>query len=121
MTMGDLHSLYLALRDVMKTAAPSMKVAKDQLGDFMLTVPQDVMASKDPIWFGSVRLTATNVSFYLPPLAAREGRDLPIPEKLKARSTSKTCFTFVAQDDERFAELATLTQKCAEAYAVAAR
>lgn len=107
--MSDLHSLYLALRDVMKSSAPTMKVAKDTLGEFTLNVPQDVMASKDPIWFGSVRLTATNVAYYLPTLISRECRDIAIADALKSKATSKTCFTFQSQDDALFAQLADLT------------
>jgi hypothetical protein len=119
--MSDLHSLYLALRDVMKTAAPHMKVAKDTLGELTVNVPQDVMAAKDPIWFGSVRLTATNVAYYLPTLITREARDIAIPEALKAKATSKTCFTFQTQDEALFALLSGVTAKAAEAFGAYAK
>jgi hypothetical protein len=116
MTMSDLYPLYISLRDMMVRAAPEMKIAKDALGELTLNVPQDVLASKDPLWFGSVRLIKNTVSYYLQPLASKEGRSIDVPSGLKALSTSKTCFVFSALQPDRFAELEAITQKAAEAF-----
>lgn len=116
--MADIYPLYITLRDLMvRAAAGSTKIAKDALGELTLNVAADVMASKDPVWFGSVRLTATNVAYYLPPLAMKQGRDLAISDALKKYATSKTCFVFHDLQPERFAELETLTLQAARAYA----
>ena len=68
------------------------------------------------MWFGSVRLTATNVAYYLPPLAMKQGRDLPVPDALKKYATSKTCFVFHDVQTERFAELEALTRAAASGF-----
>ena len=116
--MADLYPLYLSLRDLMVRAAPAMKISKDAVGDLQLSaVSRDVMASKDPIWFGSVRLSGNNVSYYLPPLAAKEGRDLSVPEPLKRLASSKTCFVFHDANPDRLTELEQLTRAAAQKYA----
>ena len=115
--MADLYPVYLALRNLMLRAAPGTQIGKDASGEFTLNVARDVMNAKDPVWFGSVRLGPSNVSYYLPPLAAREGRDLVVPEGLKRLSTSKTCFVFHDAQADRLAELEVLTHAAAEKYA----
>jgi len=114
--MADLYPLYMSLRDLMVRAAPTMKIGKEILGEVTLNVPAATMHSKDPIWFGTVRLTANNVAYYLPPLAMKEGRDLPVSEALKKRSQSKTCFIFHDTDAALFAELESITQAAARAF-----
>ncbi len=114
--MSDIYPLYITLRDLMVRAAPTMKIAKDALGELTVNVATDVMASKDPVWFGSVRLTANKVAYHLPPLAMKQGRDLTVPEVLKTLSTSKTCFVFHDMQPERFAELEALTRAAAAAF-----
>lgn len=113
--MADVYPLYITLRDLMVRAAPKMKIAKDALGELTLNVTVDIMKAKDAPWFGSVRLTGSNVSYYLPPLAAKEGRDLPVSDALKRHAQSKTCFTFNDIEPELFAELEALTKAAAAA------
>lgn len=114
--MADIYPLYIALRDLMVRAAPGMKIAKDALGELTINVATDVMASKDATWFGSVRLSQTNVAYYLPPLAMKQGRDLVVPEALKKYATSKTCFAFNDIQPDRFAELEAITKAAASAF-----
>lgn len=114
--MADLYPCYIALRDLMVRAAPGFAIAKDASGEFTLNVAMDVMASKDPVWFGSVRLSGNHVAYYLPPLAMREGRDIVVSDALKKHAQSKTCFIFHDVDAARFAELEAITHKAAQAY-----
>ena len=114
--MADLYPVYIALRDTMLRAAPSLHIGKDALGEFTANVPIDVMASKDPVWFGSVRLSQTNVAYYLPPLAMKEGRDIVVPERLKKYAQTKTCFIFHDIDAELFAELEAVTRRAAQGF-----
>ena len=115
--MSDIYSVYIAMRDLMIRAAPAMKIGKDALGECTLNVPLDIMKAKDPVWFGSVRLTSAHVAYYLPPLAMKEGRDLAISEALKKRAQSKTCFVFHDIEAGLFAELEALTKTAAQAMA----
>jgi hypothetical protein len=115
--MNDQYPLYIALRDLMVRAAPAMKIGKDVVGECTVNVPTATLAAKDPIWFGTVRLTGQKVSYYLPALAMREGRDIPVPDSLKARAQTKTCFTFSDIEPDRFAELETVTRAVAQAFA----
>ncbi len=114
--MADLYPVYIALRDTMLRAAPALQIGKDALGEFTANVPIDVMASKDPVWFGSVRLSQTNVAYYLPPLAMKEGRDVAVPERLKKHAQTKTCFIFHDIDAEIFAELEAVTRRAAQSF-----
>ncbi len=115
--MADQYPLYIALRDLMVKSAPGLKISKDVVGECMLTVPTDTMASKDPIWFGTVRLTGQRVTYYLPPLAMKEGRDVAVPSGLQRQAQSKTAFVFHDVDPERFAELEAITRAVAQAFA----
>ncbi len=114
--MADLYPVYIALRDTMLRAAPALHIGKDALGEFTANVPIDVMASKDPVWFGSVRLSQTNVSYYLPPLAMKEGRDVVVSERLKKCAQTKTCFVFYDIDADLFAELEAVTRQAAQGF-----
>ncbi len=114
--MADLYPVYIALRDTMLRAAPNLKIGKDALGEFTANVPDHIMTSKDPVWFGSVRLSPTNVAYYLPPLAMREGRDVVVPERLKKHAQTKTCFIFHDIDAELFAELEAVTRQAAQGF-----
>ncbi len=116
--MADLYPVYIALRDLMIRAAPGFTIAKDASGEFTMNVAMDVMASKDPTWFGSVRLSGGNVAYYLPPLAMREGRDITVPDALKRLAQSKTCFIFHDLDAVRFQELEAVTRQAALAFGV---
>ncbi len=114
--MADLYPVYIALRDTMLRAAPALHIGKDALGEFTANVPVDVMAAKDPIWFGSVRLSQTNVAYYLPPLAMREGRDIAVPDRLKKKAQTKTCFIFHDIDADLFADLEAVTRQAAQGF-----
>ncbi len=114
--MADLYPVYIALRDTLLRGAPGVSIGKDALGEFTANVPTDVMASKDPVWFGSVRLSQTNVAFYLPPLAMREGRDVVVPDALKARAQTKTCFIFHDIEPELLAQLEAVTRQAAQGF-----
>lgn len=112
--MNDLHAIFLHLREVAVLSAPSMKLSKDTMGEIMLSVPQDVLDARDPVWFASVRLNASNIAFYLPPLAMKECRDLVVSTQLRARATGRTCFQFSRNEPALFDELAHLTAKADE-------
>ena len=114
--MADLYPVYIALRDTMLRAAPSLHIGKDALGEFTANVPIGVMASKDPVWFGSVRLSQTSVAYHLPPLAMREGRDIAVPERLKSKAQTKTCFIFHDIDADLFADLEAVTRQAAQGF-----
>ncbi len=114
--MADLYPLYMSLRDLMVRAAPNMKIGKEISGEITLNVPTATMQAKDPVWFGTVRLTANNAAYYLPPLAMKEGRELSISDALKKRSQSKTCFIFHDVEPGLFAELEAITQAVAKAF-----
>ncbi len=115
--MSDQYSLYIALRDLMVRAAPAMKIGKDVVGECTINVPTATMASKDPLWFGTVRLTGQRVSVYLPTLAMKEGRDIPVPDTLKNRAQTKTCFVFSDVEADAFADLENVTRAAAQAFA----
>ncbi len=115
--MADQYPLYIALRDLMVRAAPGLKISKDVVGECTLNVPTSTMASKDPIWFGTVRLTGQRVTYYLPPLAMKEGRDIAVPPGLQKIAQSKTAFVFHDVDADLFAELESITRAVASAFA----
>jgi hypothetical protein len=114
--MADQYPLYIALRDLMVRSAPGMRISKDVVGECTLNAPTNLQAWKDPVWFGTVRLTGQRVTYYLPPLAMKEGRDIAVPPGLQKLAQSKTAFVFHDVEPDRFAELETLTRAVAQAF-----
>jgi len=119
--MSDLHSVFLTLKELVKSNAPHMKVSKDTIAETMFIVPQDVMAAKDPVWFSTVKLTPNGVAVHLPVLVLKEARGIDVPDALKERAQTKTCFHFVTTDPERFAHLSELLTRLDSVFAPQAK
>ena len=113
--MADFYANYIALRDVLVNNAQDMQIAKDTVGEVTLNIaPKDILAAKDPIWFGTVRMATNHVSYYLMPLsqAANFAR---VPDYLKRYMQGRTCFNLVHLDPQTLTDLEILTRHCAEA------
>lgn len=99
----------------MLTAAPPMVVARDEPGELILNAPwPHPRHPRQPMSFGMVRSGRAYVSYHLMPLYG--ARAAGLPGELKARMQGKTCFNFRTRDPALFAELASVTRRCAEAF-----
>jgi hypothetical protein len=116
--MPALEETNAALRRLMLRAAPRMRVVRDDARELILharwTHPRK---PREPVWFGAVRLGKTYVSYHLMPLYTDAKLAAEVASALRPRMQDKSCFNFTNLDAEIFVALATLTRRCARAYA----
>ena len=120
---ADYEPAYAALRAVMARAAAGMDITRDEPGEMVVRTPWLDPKTKEPGWFGSVKIGKGYVSYHLMPLyALPELRDSAPPELAK-RMRGKTCFNFKRVEPELFQALERLTAEAASRYGapVAAR
>jgi len=105
---------FAALKTAFDEAAPHLNARVDTSIEYTLVgrvpspFPQD---KKQPVYFGSVRLGKSYVSFHLMPLYMNEEIASTISPTLKKRMQGKTCFNFKSVPDARvLAELQRLTE-----------
>ena len=114
---ADFAPVYAALRELMLRASPGMVVARDGAEGVMLLAPwPHPRKPKEPMWYGSVRLGKTYVSYHLMPLYMSAAMQARVTPALKTRMQGKTCFNFKTVDEPVFAELEFLTRAAAEAF-----
>lgn len=119
MAGADFSALFAELRALMLDAAGAMTVAKDEPGRLELNAAwAHPRKPKEPMWFGGVRAGRAYVSFHLMPLYTQAGLLDAVSPALRRRMQGKSCFNFTTADPAQLAELAALTRRCAEAYAV---
>ena len=112
--MADHYADYLVLRDLMIKTAPMMQIGKDTQGDCTLNVPPvNIMASKDPVWFGSVRMGKSFVSYYLMPLS-QPALYAKVPENLKKFMQGRTCFNIHTIEPDILLSLEAVTRLATE-------
>lgn len=68
------------------------------------------MKNKKPMYFGSVKINRSYVSFHLMPVYVFPELIDKISPDLKRRMQGKSCFNFKIVDDVLFAELTKLTE-----------
>jgi hypothetical protein len=116
--MTGFEGTYAALRALMLQAAPRMRVAKDDGRELHLHATWHSPTKPGaPMWFGAVRSGKAYVSYHLMPLYTDIALKTDIPPELAQRMQGKTCFNFTREDSALFRALATLTRRCAIAYA----
>lgn len=110
--------VFAALHSMMLAAAPGMIVTQDGPGHLVLKTPWNEPGKQEPTWFGMVQIKKTYVSCHLMPLYALPSLLADASPALLKRMQGKSCFNFKRTEPELFAELAVLTRRCAEAYAL---
>lgn len=108
----DFAAVFTALRQVMLDHAGDQIVAEDAPGSLVLRT-HALDAKGQPGWFGTVTVKKSYVAYHLIPLYERPALADGISPALAKRRQGKTCFNFAKPDEALFAELATLTARCA--------
>ena len=93
----DFQPVFAALKSILREHSKCLAVQANTSTVYSLTsrVPSPFPQHKDqPMWFGSVRLGKTYVSFHLMPLYMNLPLARSISPALKKRMQGKTCFNF---------------------------
>lgn len=109
----NFETVFARLRTIMLGAAPGMTIAKDQPGSLELRTPALDPKTRQPGWFGTVKIMKTYVAYHLMPLYDRPVLAEHISSGLAKRKQGKTCFNFVRADESLLGELDQLTKACA--------
>lgn len=116
--MSDaFDAVFAQLRAIMLDKASAMVVTQDAPGHLVLKTPWNEPGKKEHAWFGMVQVKKAYVSYHLMPLYALPALLDGTSPELRKRMQGKSCLNFKKIEDGLFAELATLTRRCAEAYA----
>ena len=101
----DFATMFAKLRAILEPYASKMVVAHETSTNYYLNT-RYIMKTKQPLFFGAVRLGTAYVSFHLMPIyACPELRDKMSPE-LRKHMQGKSCFNFKSVDEKLFRELA---------------
>jgi len=111
----EFETAFVALRDLLLRAAPSMIVARDAVGDLMLQTPDVNPKTGDATFFAAVAVKKAYVAFHLMPLYYRPEILVDISPQLNKRRQGKTCFNFKRPDPVLFAELELLVERITSA------
>ena len=109
----DFAAVYARLRAILARHAASLVVQADDGKEYTLVTSKTDKAGK-PTYFASVRLGKAYVGYHLISLYTKPGLMEGRSESLVTRKQGKTCFNFRDIDEELFAELADLTERCLE-------
>ena len=116
--MSDAFApVFTALRAMMLDQAPGMTVTQDAPGHLVMKTPWNEPGKQEPAWFCMVQIKKAYVSCHLMPLYALPALLADASPALLKRMQGKSCFNFKKDEPDLFAELATLTHRCAKAYA----
>lgn len=114
-TTDDFQTVFVDLKRILQRHEPSMIVISDSDNEYYLNT-KHVLKNKKPLFFGSVSIRKSYVSFHLMPLYNYPDLLLDISPGLEARMQGKSCFNFRAGDPELLEELDALTTAGCERY-----
>lgn len=113
----DFDALFAELRPLMDRHATSLKVIRDEPGDFQLETTKDG-PSGTRMWFGAVQTRKSYVSFHLMPVYSHPDLLADVSDDLRARMQGKGCFNFTPKNatPDLLGELAQLVDRGVERY-----
>jgi len=106
----DLKPVYEALVKIMRKHEKNLKVSADSKGNYLLTGAMSEKFKKE-LWFGGVQIKKNYVNYHLMPVYMYSDLVKEIPNELKKRMQSKSCFNFKKVDKDLLKQLAELTDK----------
>ncbi len=112
--MKDLDSTFTQLSGVLRKHVASLSIKTDAPGNLYVELPGAHPGSK-PGFFGAVQIKKSYVSYHLMPVYEDPGLLDGMSDALRKKMQGKSCFNFTAGDPVLFAELDTLTKRCAAA------
>ena len=109
------RAAFEALKKILYRWAPALDVVHNEPDRYYLDT-RHVMKNRKPLFFGSVAIKKTYVSFHLMPVYVNPQLLADMSADLRKRMQGKSCFNFKAPDAALFAELADLTRRGYEDY-----
>jgi hypothetical protein len=105
----DLDIVFSRLRAIMAPYAAKLAATKNDAAELCLFTRQ-VQKNGKPLFFGSVQVRKTYVSYHLMPVYVKPELLAGISPGLKKRMQGKSCFNFTIIDEPLFKELVKLTK-----------
>jgi hypothetical protein len=96
------------LKSILQPYESKLDCKLDIPGDYYLNT-KHIMKNKKPLYFGSVKINKSYVSYHLMPVYVQPYLLNKISGNLKKRMHGKSCFNFNSIDDDLIAELCELT------------
>jgi hypothetical protein len=115
MTVTEASPTFHALRAILQPLEPALVKVHDTPDNYYLDTAH-LMASRKPLFFGSVREGRRHVSFHLMPVYLWPDLLDNLSEDLRARMQGKSCFNFRLPDPQLLAELEALTRRGFDRY-----
>jgi hypothetical protein len=116
----EFQFVFKKLRAILEPYAANLVLVHNNESHYYLDTKHVMPHNKLPLFFASVRIRKSYVSFYLMPIYACPDLLLTISPALKKRMQGKSCFNFKSADEKLFAELAELTKAGFKKFADAA-
>jgi hypothetical protein len=111
--MKDLASTFAVLSGMLRRHSAGMVVKIDEPSHFYAE-RYPVEPKGKPGFFGAVQIRKSYVSYHLMPVYEDPSLLTGISDALRKKMQGKSCFNFSMEDPVLFAELDTLTRRCAE-------
>ena len=105
---SNFEDVFEKLKSILDNYANELNCVNDESGHFHLDT-KHIMKNKKPLFFGSVQIKKTYVSYYLMPVYVFPDLLETLSPELKRRMQGKSCFNFKSVDPALFEELAQLT------------
>ena len=103
------------LKRILYRWSPALDVVCNEPARYLLNT-RHIMKNKKPLFFGSVEIKKTYVSFHLMPVYVNPALLEDMSPELRKRMQGKSCFNFKETDPRLFAELKQLTRAAYEDY-----
>ena len=106
---SSFQSVFETLKAILQAFEPHLVVRADGKGEYVLYTPY-APAYKKEVFFGSVKIYKSYVSFQLMPVYVFPDLLAGVPPKLRARMQGKSCFNFKVLEPWQVKELARLSK-----------
>ncbi len=107
---NDFTEVFERLKEIIEPYSKKLVVTVNESGHFYVNT-HFIMKNKKPLYFGSVKINKSYVSFHLMPVYVFPELLQSISPELKRRMQGKSCFNFKAVDQLIFQELSELTAR----------
>ena len=116
MPTQQFRETFAALRSVLESHAKKMTVTVDKPGHYVVASPTMTDRTGRPLFFGSVQIKKSYVSYHLMPLYMDKALCAGVSPALKKRMQGKACFNFTSVEATQLKDLAAITRKASAGF-----
>jgi len=109
------NKIFTKLKSFLKRYESHLTALHNKNDNYYLNTPTTI-TNKKPEFFGAVQIKKSYVAFHLMPIYYYPELLDNISQELKNKMQGKSCFNFKDIDDNLFAELNSLTERCFTKY-----